>query len=131
MADDQRCLGFSLLEMMIMVLILQVLLSIAWPGIQGILTHYRCQHAALSLEKELQRTQMKAILSSRSQIFNPPELGFKLSWHGFVSGRPLVFETNPVSNRVNGFFELQCSLHSGYRLWINRLGHFRLASIVV
>ena len=129
MVEDQRNSGFALLEVLMIVVLLQVLFSFAWPSFQRILSHYHCQHLSLDLQKQLQMARVRALLTGQSQVFHPPNLGVELSWHGFNRGEFLVFEANTLSNRVNGYFQIQCSTYFGYRLWINRLGHMRLESL--
>lgn len=129
MVGHSRSHGFALLEFLAIMGLLQFLLWLSWPSFQGLLQNYRCQQAVLRLAQEVTHKRILAMTEHEPQVLRLQTLPANIHWYGFIKHRDLYFSTDIFANRLNGFFQIQCGRGRGYRLWLNRLGHYRIESI--
>jgi prepilin-type N-terminal cleavage/methylation domain-containing protein len=104
----QSTSGFTLLELLVVIIMGSVLMTVAVTGLRGVVRH----HAAEELISELHLASMRAIRQARTVTvtFNPGTTQYALAWTnpgGGVStrmaylgtqGETFVFDANPPGN---------------------------------
>jgi hypothetical protein len=124
--------GYSLLEALCLLVLMQVIFCWLSPSFKSWLQNYRCRQTTLELQKIIAALRVTAVLRQESQKLDLLRLRQEnISWQGLLKGKELIFQPNSVANRLNGYFTIQCSPYFGYRLWLNRLGYSRIEDFVI
>lgn len=140
--------GLISLQFLLGLIAIQMLLLASLPGFKSMLESTQAKFDLNQLEFQINYLRWLAIVRHQVLYLRPLSLegdwhhGWTVSdkhhvlwqkkpyqfikvrvkWYGFEQNPPLVFYPDLFKNHLNGYFDVQ-----GYRLWINRLGHTRLA----
>lgn len=124
--------GYSLLEVLCLLMLLQVMVCWITPSFKSWMQAYRCRQTAFELQKTIEGLRVMANLQQEPQKLNLIKLSYEhIHWQGLIKGKELIFWPNSISNRLNGFFTIQCGSYFGYHLWLNRLGYSHIEDFVI
>ena len=144
--NSKQIMGYSLLESLLTVFLLQALIWMAWPSIQNIGLRWKAQQALSHIHQVVEWTRWTALLKhqklaiqlksnhlevldihhQRIKVTPDWDDNIQVRWHGFQTTLPLVFESELSELHLNGVWEVLIKNQPYRRYVMNRLGHGRV-----
>ncbi|NBX84688.1 MAG: hypothetical protein EBQ95_03665 [Gammaproteobacteria bacterium] len=139
----QKITGYSLLECLLTLFLLQALMWMAWPSIKQIELRWKAQQVLSQIHQVVEWTRWNALLkhqiyaieikANHLEVFDIHHKRVKATsswdkdihvrWHGFQTRLPLVFESELSELHLNGIWEVLIKNQVYHRYIMNRLGH--------
>jgi Tfp pilus assembly protein FimT len=145
MAKYSRNLGFSLLECLVGLFVLQILMFSMAPSFKRFIIDKQEMVVLQDLKNIIEWTRWQALHRHEILYLEPKHSDWKntwvvysknkrlrevshyvwndisIQWHGFITSQRLIFYPKMEQNHCNGLFRI-----GKYQLWLNRLGHMRV-----
>lgn len=107
--DNGKCKGFTLLEMLVVVLIIAILGAIAWPQYQKAVERSRAIEA-ITLLKTLQQAQLAYYMTHGTYATKFADLDVQFSWTGNTKFLPYT----ATDTRSNKYWSVQIEPYQSY-----------------
>jgi hypothetical protein len=144
--NTQKIAGYSLMECLFTLFLLQALIWMAWPSIQLVELRWKAQQVLSQIHQVVEWTRWNALLKHQSfaielksnhlevldihhqrvKVAAPWDEQIQVRWHGFQTSLPLVFDSELSELHLNGVWEVLIKNQPYRRYVMNRLGHGRV-----